>query len=75
VPSILLNVNLYECKNEIDGYVYYPQKNEFDIEFCYIPCKYKKEQDKVNEFKENIAVISLNESNCVFIRRGCILCL
>ena len=29
--------NIYECRNEIDGYVYYPQKNEMDIEFCYMP--------------------------------------
>jgi len=54
--------NLYECKNEIDGYVYYPQKNEFDIEFCYIPCKYKKELDKVNEYRENIYHFNISEN-------------
>lgn len=54
--------NLYECQNEIDGYVYYPQKNEFDIEFCYIPCKYKKEQDRVNEYKENIYHFNISEN-------------
>ena len=54
--------NLYECKNEIDGYVYYPQKNENDIEFCYIPCKYKKEQDMVNEYKENIYHFNISEN-------------
>ena len=54
--------NLYECKNEIDGYVYYPQKNELDIEFCYIPCKYKKEQDMVNEYKENICYFNISEN-------------
>jgi len=54
--------NLYECQNEIDGYVYYPQKNESDIEFCYIPCKYKKEKDKINEYKENIYYFNISEN-------------
>ena len=54
--------NLYECQNEIDGYVYYPQKNEGDIEFCYIPCKYKKELDKVNEYKDNIYYFNISEN-------------
>ena len=43
--------NILECKNEVNGYVYYPQKNESDIEFCYIPCKYKKQLDEINQFK------------------------
>ena len=42
--------NIFECQNEVNGYVYYPQKNENDIEFCYIPCKYKKELDKLNQY-------------------------
>ena len=54
--------NLYECKNEIDGYVYYPQKNESDIEFCYIPCKYKKEMDKINEYKSNIYHFNISDN-------------
>ena len=39
--------NLFECKNEIKGYIYYPQVNNEDLEFCYIPCKYKLELDKI----------------------------
>ena len=54
--------NLFECKNEIGGYVYYPQKNEEDIEFCYIPCKYKLELDKNNSYKENISYFNVPES-------------
>lgn len=54
--------NIYECKNEIKGYIYYPVKNEEDIEFCYIPCKYKKEIDKANIYKENITYFNISES-------------
>ena len=54
--------NIYECKNEIKGYIYYPVKNEEDIEFCYITCKYKKEIDKANIYKENITYFNISES-------------
>ena len=54
--------NIFECKNEINGYVYYPQKNENDIEFCYIPCKYKKELDKANKYKDNIYYFNISEN-------------
>ena len=54
--------NLFECKNEIAGYVYYPQKNEENIEFCYIPCKYKLELDKTNSYKNNISYFNVPES-------------
>ena len=46
--------NIMECKNEVCGYVYYPTKNGMDIEFSYIPCKYKKELDKKNTYMDNI---------------------
>lgn len=54
--------NIFECKNEIEGYVYYPEKNGEDIEFCYIPCKYKKEMDKANLYKENIYYFNIPEN-------------
>jgi len=53
--------NLFECKNEIKGYIYYPQVNNEDLEFCYIPCKYKLELDKINEYKENITYFNIPE--------------
>ena len=46
--------NILECKNEVDGYVYYPERNGDDIEFSYRPCKYKKEMDKENTHLDNI---------------------
>ena len=54
--------NIYECKNEVNGYVYYPQKNETDIEFCYMPCKYKKELDTVNQYKDNIYYFNISDN-------------
>lgn len=46
--------NLFECQNEVEGYVYYPERNQDDVEFCYIPCKYKKKSDKENSYLDNI---------------------
>ena len=46
--------NIMECKNEVEGYVYYPERNLDDIEFSYVPCKYKKELDKKNTYLDNI---------------------
>ena len=54
--------NILECKNEVNGYVYYPQKNDSDIEFCYIPCKYKKELDKNNQYRDNIYYFNISEN-------------
>ena len=46
--------NLLECKNEVCGYVYYPERNGDDLEFSYIPCKYKKALDEQNKYLDNI---------------------
>lgn len=46
--------NILECKNEVSGYVYYPVKNDENIEFCYIPCKYKKALEQERSYQNNI---------------------
>ena len=46
--------NIMECKNEVSGYVYYPEVNMDDLTFAYIPCKYKKEIDNQNKYLDNI---------------------
>ena len=46
--------NIMECKNEVCGYVFYPERNIDDVEFSYIPCKYKNEMDKKNSYLDNI---------------------
>lgn len=43
---------LNECKNEVEGCVYYPQKNGDKLDFNYVACKYKNksiEENKVNK--------------------------
>ena len=48
--------NILECKNVIEGYVYYPTIEQDNIVFSYIPCKYKKNLDKQNSYKENVYI-------------------
>ncbi len=40
--------SLDKCKNEVVGHIYYPTKNGDMLEFSYKPCKYFKEQKKLN---------------------------
>ena len=44
--------NLYECKNKVKGYVYFPEKKESHLNFSYIPCKYKKKAMKFESEKK-----------------------
>ena len=34
--------SLYECKNRVKGYVYFPEQKESNLVFSYVPCKYEK---------------------------------
>lgn len=34
---------LVYCKNRLEGHVFYPEKEEYQIKFSYAPCKYQKE--------------------------------
>ena len=46
--------NLLECKNEVNGCVYYPSKKEDGLDFNYVTCKYKNEyleKEKLNKSK------------------------
>lgn len=52
--------NILECKNEVCGYVYYPEKNMNLVEFSYVPCKYKKEMDERNKYLDNIYYFNIN---------------
>lgn len=54
--------NIMECKNEIAGYIYYPEKNCNSIEFSYIPCKYKKELNKEQEYQKNIYYFDISSN-------------
>ena len=46
--------NIMECKNEVEGYVLTPEASENNIEFAYVPCKYKIKLDEENKYLENI---------------------
>lgn len=46
--------NILECKNEVSGYIYTPNRIEDNIEFAYAPCKYKIALDKKNKYLDNI---------------------
>lgn len=46
--------NILECKNSFTGYVFSPEILSDNLVFDYIPCKYKKELDARNKYKNNI---------------------
>jgi primosomal protein DnaI len=46
--------NILKCSNTVTGYVYYPSIENELLVFSYVPCKYKKQLDKQNEYKNNI---------------------
>jgi len=51
--------NILECKNTVNGHVYYPVVEQDRLVFCYMPCKYKKELDKKNKYQENISLYDM----------------
>ena len=46
--------NIHECKNSYIGHVFYPNLLNNNLVFDYVPCKYKKELDERNKYKNNI---------------------
>lgn len=42
---------LYECKNKVEGHVFFPETYENRIKFSYTPCKYQKKFVKDSEEK------------------------
>ena len=44
--------SLYDCKNKVKGYVYFPESKESNLIFSYVPCKYKKKAMKSELEKE-----------------------
>jgi len=45
---------LIECKNEINGFVYYPEIQNSKLNFSHISCKYKRKFMKDNQYLDNI---------------------
>lgn len=44
--------SLYECKNKVKGYVYFPLVKESNVCFSYVPCKYQKKAMILKESKK-----------------------
>ncbi|MCM1053138.1 MAG: ATP-binding protein [Ruminococcus sp.] len=42
---------LYACKNKVAGHYLYPKISSNIMELVYVPCKYKKENDKLESLK------------------------
>lgn len=53
--------NIFECKNEVEGYRFYAERNLDDIEFSYLPCKYKVAIDKKNKRLDNVYFLEINK--------------
>ena len=51
--------NINECKNYYQGHVLYPNVLNDNLVFDYVPCKYQKELEEKNKYKENIYLFDL----------------
>lgn len=51
--------NILECKNSYTGHVFYPNILNENLVFDYVPCKYKKELDERNKYKNNIYLFEI----------------
>ncbi len=51
---------LYECKNKVLGHYLYPEVMGKVIDFIYIPCKFKKEQERLLKLKNTASKELLN---------------
>ena len=52
---------LLDCLNKVEGYCYLPVNDNGNLNFTYIPCKYKKAYDKKNKYLENIKYFNTPE--------------
>ncbi len=53
---------LIYCKNRLEGHVFYPEKEEYQIKFSYAPCKYQKEMLKKQKERDTREKDILNAS-------------
>lgn len=52
---------LSECKNQVKGYCYYPEKENNTLNFSYIMCKKMKKQEEEKKYLKNICYYDVNE--------------
>ena len=53
--------NLSNCKNEVCGYRYSPEKENNTINFSYIMCDKKKQEEEKNEYQKNIKFYDISD--------------
>ena len=51
--------NILECKNYYPGHYLYPEYLHDNLVFDYIPCQYKKKNDEINQYKNNIYLFEI----------------
>ena len=51
---------IYECKNKVVGHYLYPHVFDKVIDFVYVPCKFKKDQDRLIKLKNTASKELLN---------------
>ncbi len=51
--------NILECRNEVEGYVFYPSVENDNLVFSYIACKKKKELETKNSYQENVYLFDM----------------
>jgi len=54
--------NLFACKNEIDGFIYYPEILNDKLIFSYVACKHKKKNVDDNKYLDNIYSFGITEA-------------
>lgn len=52
---------LLDCKNKVEGYCYLPVNSSGNLNFTYMPCKYKQAMNKKNKYLENIRFFNTPE--------------
>ncbi len=53
---------LVYCQNRLEGHVFYPEKEDYQIKFSYAPCKYQKEMLKKQKERDSREKDILNAS-------------
>lgn len=53
--------SLLECKNKMEGYVYYPKAENNRLIFSYVACKYKKEELQNNLLKDSLEEVRMKD--------------
>jgi len=51
--------NILSCKNDLEGYVYYPSVFQDNLTFNYVPCKYRKKIEEESRYQKNLYLFDM----------------